>query len=33
VGATMHQTDEAVPVADIRKLSQVYKALMTSFFT
>jgi succinyl-diaminopimelate desuccinylase len=32
VGATMHQTDEAVPVADIRKLSQVYKAVMTDFF-
>ena len=32
VGATMHQTDEAVPVSEIRKLAQVYKAVMTSFF-
>jgi len=32
VGATMHQTDEAVPVAEMRKLALVYKAVMTSFF-
>jgi succinyl-diaminopimelate desuccinylase len=32
VGATMHQMDEAVPVADIRALAQTYKAILTSFF-
>jgi len=32
VGATMHQTDEAVPIAELRQLAQVYKAVMTSFF-
>ena len=33
VGATMHQTDEAVPVSELRKLAQVYKAIIESFFT
>ncbi len=32
VGATMHQADEAVPVAELRKLAQVYSGIMTSFF-
>ncbi len=32
VGATMHQIDEAVPVAELRKLAEVYKAVLTSFF-
>lgn len=31
VGATMHQADEAVPVAELRRLAEVYKAVMTSF--
>ncbi len=32
VGATMHQMDETVPVAELRKLAEIYKAIMTSFF-
>jgi succinyl-diaminopimelate desuccinylase len=32
VGTTMHQTDEAVPVAELRELTQVYKAIIESFF-
>jgi succinyl-diaminopimelate desuccinylase len=31
VGATMHKVDEAVPVADLRQLTEVYKALIGAF--
>ncbi len=32
VGDTMHQVDERVPVADIRKLSEIYLDIMRRFF-
>ena len=32
VGDTMHQTDERVPVADIRKLSEIYLDILRRFF-
>ena len=31
VGATMHKVDEAVPVADLRQLAEIYKALIAAF--
>ena len=31
VGATMHKVDEAVPVADLRQLAEIYKALTAAF--
>ena len=31
VGATMHQTDECVPVAELRELSGIYRAIMAGF--
>ena len=31
VGATMHKVDEAVPLADLRQLTEVYKALIGAF--
>ena len=31
VGASMHRTDECVPVAELRQLTQVYKALIEGF--
>jgi succinyl-diaminopimelate desuccinylase len=31
VGATMHKVDEAVPVADLRRLSAVYARFITAF--
>jgi succinyl-diaminopimelate desuccinylase len=31
VGATMHQADEAVPVAELRRLTDVYAAVIESF--
>jgi succinyl-diaminopimelate desuccinylase len=31
VGATMHKVDEAVPIAELRKLTEVYKALIGAF--
>jgi succinyl-diaminopimelate desuccinylase len=31
VGATMHQADEAVPVAELRRLSEVYRGFIESF--
>jgi len=32
VGATMHQTDEHVAVADIEKLADIYEAIITGYF-
>ena len=32
VGATIHQVDERVPVADLEALTGVYQALLASFF-
>ena len=32
VGDTMHQTDERVPVEDIRRLSDIYLDIMRRFF-
>jgi succinyl-diaminopimelate desuccinylase len=32
VGATMHQTDERVPVAELRDLAQVYHDVIAAFF-
>ena len=31
VGTSMHRTDECVPVAELRSLPQVYKALIEGF--
>ncbi len=31
-GATMHKTDECVPVADIQKLTDIYAALLDAYF-
>jgi succinyl-diaminopimelate desuccinylase len=31
VGATMHQTDECVPVAELRKLADIYAAILLEF--
>ncbi len=31
VGATMHQADEAVPVAELRQLADIYRALIEGF--
>ncbi len=31
VGATMHKVDEAVPIADLQRLTAVYKALIQAF--
>ena len=31
VGATMHQVDERVPVADLRDLSRIYKPVLDDF--
>ena len=31
VGATIHQVDERVPVADLEALTRVYQALLASF--
>ena len=31
VGITIHQTDECVPVSEIRKLSGIYKSVIESF--
>lgn len=31
VGATMHQTDERVPVAELRDLARIYRAILTAF--
>ncbi|MBU6298100.1 MAG: succinyl-diaminopimelate desuccinylase [Alphaproteobacteria bacterium] len=31
-GATMHKTDECVPVADIEKLTDIYAALLDAYF-
>jgi succinyl-diaminopimelate desuccinylase len=32
VGQTMHQVDERVPVADLEKLTQVYRGILTRYF-
>ena len=32
VGATIHQVDERVPVADLEALTGVYQALLAGFF-
>ncbi|MBR0851785.1 succinyl-diaminopimelate desuccinylase [Bradyrhizobium diazoefficiens] len=32
VGQTMHQIDERVPVADLEKLTQVYRGILTRYF-
>jgi succinyl-diaminopimelate desuccinylase len=31
VGATMHQTDERVPVAELRDLARIYRAILAAF--
>ena len=31
-GATMHKTDEAVAVAEIAALTDIYAALLTAYF-
>lgn len=31
VGATMHQVDERVPVADLRQLADAYRAVLAAF--
>src|SRR5690348_3530795 len=31
VGATMHQADERVPVAELRDLARIYKAILAEF--
>ncbi|HEX4365919.1 MAG TPA: succinyl-diaminopimelate desuccinylase [Rhodopila sp.] len=31
VGATMHQTDECVPVAELRELARIYRDIITAF--
>ena len=31
VGATMHQTDERVPVAELRDLARIYRSILTAF--
>ncbi len=31
IGATMHQTDECVPVADLRRLAEIYRAIILAF--
>ncbi len=31
VGATMHQTDERVPAAELRDLARIYRAILTAF--
>jgi succinyl-diaminopimelate desuccinylase len=33
VGTTMHQTDEAVPVTELRKLTEIYKDFIESMLT
>ncbi len=32
-GTTMHKVDEAVPVAEIEKLTEIYAAILASYFT
>jgi succinyl-diaminopimelate desuccinylase len=32
VGQTMHQVDERVPVADLEKLTRVYRGILTRYF-
>jgi succinyl-diaminopimelate desuccinylase len=32
VGATMHQVDERVPVAELRELARIYRAILAAFF-
>ena len=32
VGATMHQTDEHVALADIKTLADIYEAFITSYY-
>jgi succinyl-diaminopimelate desuccinylase len=31
VGATMHQADECVPVAELRELARIYRQIIESF--
>ena len=31
VGATMHQTDECVPIAELRDLAQIYRDIVAAF--
>ena len=31
VGATMHQADERVPVAELRDLAQIYRGILAAF--
>jgi succinyl-diaminopimelate desuccinylase len=33
VGATMHQTDETVPVSELRQLAEIYAAILRRFFS
>ena len=33
VGSTMHQTDEAVPVAELRQLARIYRDIIMAFLT
>ena len=31
VGATMHQADEAVPIAELRELAAIYRGVLAAF--
>ena len=31
-GATMHKTDECVPVAEVKKLTEIYAAILARYF-
>ena len=33
VGATMHQADERVPVAELRDLARIYRSILAAFLT
>jgi succinyl-diaminopimelate desuccinylase len=33
VGATMHQTDERVPIAELRDLARIYRGILAAFLT
>jgi succinyl-diaminopimelate desuccinylase len=33
VGQTMHQVDERTPVADLEKLTRVYRGVLDRYFT
>jgi succinyl-diaminopimelate desuccinylase len=31
VGATMHKTDECVPIAELRDLARIYRVILAAF--